>query len=74
MNVFYQRLTEFGTLVHSSSHTKNMDMANYFTVMHPAHPIIKNSENTRPGIRFSDKCPRSVKLEVALLWKLVFGG
>jgi hypothetical protein len=73
MNAFYQKLNEFGTLVHVTSHAKKLDMANYFTVMHPAHPIIKNTEQTRPAIRFEDSCPRSVKREVAMLWKMVFG-
>ena len=74
MNAFYQKLTEFGTLVHSSSHTKKMDMANYFTVLHPAHPVVKNSDKARPGIEFTNGCPRAVKREVAVLWKMVFGG
>ena len=73
MNAFYQKLTEFGTLVHTSSRAKKMDMANYFTVVHPAYPIVKNTEKTRPGIRFSESCPRAVKREVAVLWKMVFG-
>ncbi|GAB3912073.1 hypothetical protein [Mucilaginibacter boryungensis] len=73
MNAFYQKLTQFGTLVHTSSSVKKMDMANYFTVMHPAHPIINDEESPRPAIRFEEKCPRAVKREVAILWKMVFG-
>jgi hypothetical protein len=74
MNAFYKKLNEFGTLVHASSRTKKMDMADYFTVVHPAYPIVKNTEKTRPDIRFNDGCPRAVKREVAVLWKMVFGG
>lgn len=74
MNAFYQKLTEFGTLVNSSSRVKKMDMANYFTVLHPAHPVLKSSDTPRPGIRFEDSCPRAVKREVAILWNMVFGG
>ena len=74
MNAFYKKLTEFGTLVHASSHTKKLDMATYFTVLHPAHPVVKNSDKARPDIRFDDGCPRAVKREVAVLWKMVFGG
>ncbi|QKJ31031.1 hypothetical protein HQ865_15130 [Mucilaginibacter mali] len=73
MNAFYKKLTQFGTLVHHTSHEKKLDMANYFTVMHPAHPIIMDEEDTRPAIRFKERCPQSVKREVAALWKTVFG-
>lgn len=73
MSPFYQKLTHFGTLVNSASHAKNIDIANYFTVLHPAHPIVKDSETARPGIRFSRRCPQSVKREVAVMWKMVFG-
>jgi hypothetical protein len=73
MNAFYQKLNEFGSLVHTTSLTKNMNMASYFTVLHPAYPIVKNPDNTRPGIRFNQSCPRAVKREVAMLWKMVFG-
>jgi hypothetical protein len=73
MNAFYEKLTQFGTLVHTTSHAKKLDMANYFIVMHPAHPVVKNSDHTRPAIRFTEKCPRAVKREVATLWKMVFG-
>jgi hypothetical protein len=72
MNAFYQKLNLFGSLVQGISQTKNIDMANYFIVVHPAHPIVKNSETTRPGIRFNDRCPRAIKREVAMLWKMVF--
>lgn len=72
MNAFYQKLNQFGSMVHSTSHEKRMDMANYFTVMHPAYPVLDSNEQTKPAIRFSKQCPRSVKREVAALWKLVF--
>ena len=42
MNLFYQKLTQFGTMVNISSREKRMDMANYF-MMHPElkHGAIK---------------------------------
>jgi hypothetical protein len=73
MNVFYQKLTQFGTMVDISSQEKRMDMANYFTVVHPAHPILNDDDQEKPAIRFSDRCPHMVKREVAALWKIVFG-
>jgi len=73
MNAFYQKLTKFGTLVHSTSRAKKMDISNYFTVVHPAYPVVKDTDTARPAIRFEDKCPRAVKREVAGLWKMVFG-
>lgn len=73
MNTFYQKLTEFGTMVHTTSRQKNMNMANYFTVLHPAYPILNDNDKARPAIRFNERCPRSVKREVASLWKSVFG-
>lgn len=73
MNAFYQKLTEFGTLVHTSSRAQKVDISNYFTVVHPGHPVVKDIDTARPAIRFNDKCPRSVKREVAGLWKMVFG-
>ncbi len=72
MNTLYQKLNEFGTLVYTTSRTKNMDMADYFTVLLPAHPVIKNTDQTRPNIRFNDGCPWAVKREVATLWRRVF--
>lgn len=73
MNAFYQKLTQFGTMVHTSSREKRMDMANYFTVVHPAYPVLNDNDQAKPAIRFSERCPRSVKREVGLLWKSVFG-
>ena len=73
MNAFYQKLTEFGTLVRTTSYAKKLDMANYFTVMHPAYPVIKTEDTPRPAIRFTQGCPRAVKREVATLWKMVYG-
>ena len=73
MNVFYQKLTQFGTMVHISSREKRMDMANYFTVVHPAYPIMNDNDQAKPAIKFNDHCPSTVKREVAALWKVVFG-
>lgn len=73
MNAFYQKLTQFGTMVHTSSREKKMNMANYFTVVHPAYPVLNDNDQARPAIEFNEHCPRSVKREVAFLWKSVFG-
>jgi hypothetical protein len=72
MNAFYQKLSQFGTLVRTSSTAKKMDMASYFTVMHPAYPVISDKA-PRPAIRFTQDCPRNIKREVATLWKMVYG-
>ena len=49
-----------------------MDMANYFTVVHPAYPILNDNDQAKPTIQFSDRCPGSVKREIAALWKAVW--
>lgn len=72
MNLFYQKLTQFGTMVNISSREKRMDMANYFTVVHPAYPILNDNDQAKPTIQFSDRCPGSVKREIAALWKAVW--
>ena len=73
MNIFYEKLTKFGSLVYTSSRTKQMDMAHYFTVVHPAYPVVKHPEEVRPGLQFSRGCPKAVKAEVCNLWRIVFG-
>lgn len=73
MNAFYQKLTQFGTMVHTTSHKKRMNMASYFTVVHPAYPVLNNNDQAKPAICFSERCPRMVKREVGLLWRSVFG-
>lgn len=73
MNAFYKKLTRFGTLVNTSSHAKNVDMANYFTVVLPAYPVLKDTEQERPDIQFSDGCPEVVEQEIVNLWNTVFG-
>lgn len=73
MNPFYQKLTYFGTLVHTLSRRKKLDMANYFTVVHPAYPVVKDTDQVRADIRFANKCPKAIKQEVGVLWHMVFG-
>lgn len=73
MTAFYKKLTRFGRLVHERSRDKKVDISNYFTVMHPGHPVVKNSDTAQPSLRFEEKCPRYVKREVSELWKSVFG-
>lgn len=73
MNSFYQKLTRFGTMVNTTSRERKMDMANYFTVLHPAYPVFNDNEQVKPAIQFSKRCPSAVKREVAQLWKSVFG-
>ncbi|GAB3920658.1 hypothetical protein [Mucilaginibacter myungsuensis] len=74
MTAFYKKLNRFGRLVHQRSRDKQVDIANYFTVTHPGHPVVKNTDDAQPSLQFEDKCPRSVRKEVAELWKTVFGG
>ena len=73
MNAFYRKLTKFGSLVRSSSRERQLDMADYFTVLLPAHPVVKNPERFRPELTFNDGCPGSVRNEVASLFNKAFG-
>ena len=49
MNAFYQKLTQFGTMVHTSSREKKMNMANYFTVVHTAYQVLNDNDQARPA-------------------------
>jgi len=71
MHPFYQKLARFGRLVNITSREKNMDIASYFTVVHPAHPVF-NDADVKPDIQFAEQCPRAVKREVIILWQQVF--
>lgn len=73
MNVFYKKLTKFGSLIRSSSRERRLDMADYFTVLLPAHPVVKNADKERPELSFNDSCPGPVRHEVSSLWARVFG-
>ncbi|PTQ94907.1 hypothetical protein C8P68_106121 [Mucilaginibacter yixingensis] len=73
MNAFYRKLTKFGSLVMSCSRERQLDMADYFTVLLPAHPVVKHPERFRPELTFNDGCPGAVRNEVAILFNKAFG-
>lgn len=73
MNAFYRKLTRFGSLVRSTSKARKEDISDYFVVLHPAHPVLKDPGKTRPELSFVENCPRAVKREVSGLWNQVFG-
>lgn len=57
MNAFYQRLQNFGALIHQAADTRELPLADYFQVVHPSYPVVSRTRSVIPQLEFEDRCP-----------------
>ena len=64
MNAFYQRLIRFGALLQQATLETGRPLEEYFTLLHPSHPVRSNPHQEHPLLEFNEDCPLPIRKKV----------